>query len=493
MILCLLLFFPPVIATGILLRKTDKKLMLLSILILYGMFTLFVNLANLLTVSLLFEGGFILSPKLISVSYSYKYLLLSSCFSIIFGHVTCCAIKLYALLVENVSFSIHICRRERKLNTRWILPVFGAVLFFFEFRYIVMAVGKRSFSSYLFHISDTMPLNSDAYFSFWAILKYILFPAVLISVCAAIFYLLLFRYNKYGFSATYKVKKTDSEISLFLPSFISKLKKISFLVVCFATTSVSIYIGCLFYWHRHKPTLPEWVMQSNRLVAHAGGGIGNRTYINSIDAIEFNYAQGHRVFEVDFSLTHDNVLVAIHDWNQQGYSGISPNIQTFKSNLIFEQYKPTTFEEIAVFLQEHTDAYIITDKIVSGNETAFRNIIDTCNALDPSLLSRIIVQIYDQDGYYEVTEKYSGLGVLYTLYSTTDTMDEVVSFVEKTGIKVIVMPDIWGTPEYFKKFQQRGAVVFSHTVNDVSTFNALRSAGVYGIYTDFLKPGEIAQ
>jgi glycerophosphoryl diester phosphodiesterase len=55
------------------------------------------------------------------------------------------------------------------------------------------------------------------------------------------------------------------------------------------------------------------------LIAHAGGTLFDRdgamlTYTNSKEAIEQNYRRGHRVFEIDFSLTRDGYLAAVHDW-----------------------------------------------------------------------------------------------------------------------------------------------------------------------------------
>ncbi len=57
------------------------------------------------------------------------------------------------------------------------------------------------------------------------------------------------------------------------------------------------------------PTLPR--------IAHAGGGIGQRVYNNSREAIEHNLARGFTWFELDFLWTSDNQLVTFHDWDLQ--------------------------------------------------------------------------------------------------------------------------------------------------------------------------------
>lgn len=58
------------------------------------------------------------------------------------------------------------------------------------------------------------------------------------------------------------------------------------------------------------------------MVAHAGGAIRekeyNTFYTNSLEALQQNYSLGHRLFEMDFYLTSDKKLAAVHDWNQFG-------------------------------------------------------------------------------------------------------------------------------------------------------------------------------
>ncbi|MDR1388703.1 MAG: hypothetical protein LBJ31_01825 [Treponema sp.] len=64
----------------------------------------------------------------------------------------------------------------------------------------------------------------------------------------------------------------------------------------------------------------SWRGKEQLLIAHAGGalfGAGGETltYTNSLEAVEQNYMRGHRVFEIDFSLTKDGKLAAVHDWD----------------------------------------------------------------------------------------------------------------------------------------------------------------------------------
>lgn len=57
------------------------------------------------------------------------------------------------------------------------------------------------------------------------------------------------------------------------------------------------------------------------MVAHVLGGIDDKAYTNSKEALLYNYNLGHRAFEVDFSITSDEKLVCAHDWEHVAYIG----------------------------------------------------------------------------------------------------------------------------------------------------------------------------
>ena len=61
--------------------------------------------------------------------------------------------------------------------------------------------------------------------------------------------------------------------------------------------------GCAAY----RPEL------NHHLVAHAGGGLPNRMYPNSIAALDHSYANGFRVFEMDFHQLPFGIMRAGHD------------------------------------------------------------------------------------------------------------------------------------------------------------------------------------
>ena len=51
------------------------------------------------------------------------------------------------------------------------------------------------------------------------------------------------------------------------------------------------------------------------LIAHAGGAVYGYRYSNSLEALDSAYEGGFRFIELDMSLTADDEIVLIHDWD----------------------------------------------------------------------------------------------------------------------------------------------------------------------------------
>jgi hypothetical protein len=106
----------------------------------------------------------------------------------------------------------------------------------------------------------------------------------------------------------------------------------------------------------------------NRFIAHAGGKIGDKTYTNSLQALDKSYALGFRLFELDIIKTSDDVYVASHDWEtwskQTGYNGQLPvTKKVFLSYKIHDRYDPMDIGIINNWFKSHPDAVLVTDKV----------------------------------------------------------------------------------------------------------------------------------
>ena len=236
--------------------------------------------------------------------------------------------------------------------------------------------------------------------------------------------------------------------------------------------------------------IPAWTHAAARLVAHAGGNIDDIQGTNTIDAVEYNYSLGHRVFELDFNLTSDDVLVGIHDW---GAENTAPTWQEFSSKKIRDRYAPASYEDFIRFLSEHKDTYLVTDTKsydLRDDQIAkqFRIMYDISEKVDPSTRERIVVQIYNQNMYHIINTIYKYPNILYTLYATPDTEEQVLEFIESEHIPVVVMPPERANEPFLDKLLNLGIKVYLHTLNDYNEVIQWQAKGVWGVYTDTLLP-----
>lgn len=107
---------------------------------------------------------------------------------------------------------------------------------------------------------------------------------------------------------------------------------------------------------------------SKRFIAHAGGEIDGHKYTNSLEAMDYHYNKGFRLFELDIIKTSDEVYVAAHDWNHwqklTGFEGeLPPTRDGFNSHLLLDKYTPLDLEKINRWFEQHPDAILVTDKV----------------------------------------------------------------------------------------------------------------------------------
>lgn len=231
-----------------------------------------------------------------------------------------------------------------------------------------------------------------------------------------------------------------------------------------------------------------------RLIAHAGGAIDGLVYCNCLEALDRNYALGHRYFELDFCPTSDAHWVGIHDWEeswQRLFGGQPadprdwrsfPTLEAFLSAPMLNGYTPLTIDLLNGWLRAHPDAYIVTD-IRGGNIKGLQYIADR----SPDLLDRYIPQIYHRVEYQPA--RALGFGrIIYTLYSTRDLPEEIAGFAASHALFAVttnpMKPDF---EQILSLLADQGQTVYLHTYNDQALVDELlASLPVHGVYTDFL-------
>jgi len=230
------------------------------------------------------------------------------------------------------------------------------------------------------------------------------------------------------------------------------------------------------------------------LIAHACGGILELNGRNCLEAFVTNYNNGHTVFEVDLLTTLDKQIAAIHDWDGYGYGGRPMTYEEFKNIKIYDVFTPMDFDELLRIMALNKEIFIVTDtKSYEDDESAikeqFEIMRDKANAVDGELLNRIIPQIYNQEMYYIIKDVYPFESIIYTLYASPDTDEEVVKFVkDKDDIKVITMGDVRFSNDFYKKLTKNGKFIYLFTLNDPDLAGEFFNRGVRGVYTDFILP-----
>lgn len=240
-------------------------------------------------------------------------------------------------------------------------------------------------------------------------------------------------------------------------------------------------------------------------VAHAFGEIDGYTYTNSLEAFQLNYERGHRVFEVDFSLTADHDLVAVHDWSDHTMKNacgimlpeekIDQPLTTeeFLSYKLHGKYTPLTFQDIILLMKEYPDIYIVTDTKETQEPyitEQFQLMKEIGEANYAEALDRFIPQIYNEQMLTSIMNVYPWKSVIYTMYGQGDNFSEksTIDFAYKNGIKVIATYISRAQELFFDELLQRGGIIYMYTYNTAEEFDYLKGRGVTGVYTDVLTP-----
>ncbi|PEB55358.1 hypothetical protein CON65_24440 [Bacillus pseudomycoides] len=245
------------------------------------------------------------------------------------------------------------------------------------------------------------------------------------------------------------------------------------------------------------------------LIAHAMGSVKakgiNQRFTNSKEALLDNYNEGIRAFETDLNLTSDDRLVARHDWKDYLYQtlgqkkpeGVGTNkplsYKSFKSLMIHDTIHPLDFEEIIQIMKEKKDIYLVTDTKDNNLDIIkkqFKYIVNKTKEVDESILNRIIVQVYTRDMYDMVEQIHHFDKVIYTLYQSADTNEQIRDFVKDHDnvFAITFSPDLWEKRKNaIPMIKDMGKKVYMNTFNTEEELASYRSIGVDGFYTDELR------
>ncbi len=249
----------------------------------------------------------------------------------------------------------------------------------------------------------------------------------------------------------------------------------------------------------YETLAPLWHLE-NPVVAHALGQIEGRYETNSREAFLHSYDQGIRVFEADFQLTSDGILVVRHDFEQISYYNLEQVVYNKDTSMTYDRYinekinfkyTPLTGESLLQLLVEHPDAYLITDTKHTDSPTLtsqFTQLVQIAQKLgEPQVLDRIVVQIYNPEMYHQVGEIYPFDQWIYTLYQQENPdYHQVGQFCRENAIDVVTLSEERVSQERMDILDRYGLKVYAHTVNRLQKSNSLLEMGVDGVYSDVL-------
>jgi len=244
-----------------------------------------------------------------------------------------------------------------------------------------------------------------------------------------------------------------------------------------------------------RPAPYSWIPHA--WIAHGMGGIDDNRVTNTLEAFQFNYERGYRVFEVDLVEATDGKLVARHDWEGYLYSFLGQKVDNpygrlstteFKALKPHGKYTPLTIDDVVTIMRAYPDVWIMTDTKGTSKEAALKSMKDIKRAVgdDSVLAERFIVQIYNEDMLSTVRSVYPYRNIVYTLYQLQGTTDRALEFASSQNLRVVAVPIEKWTPELSAQARAAGLELGVYTTNDPKKAASLRSSGVSLIYSDFL-------
>lgn len=231
-------------------------------------------------------------------------------------------------------------------------------------------------------------------------------------------------------------------------------------------------------------------------IGHAGGGYKKSTYTNSLEALNQNYSEGLRFFEIDFSRTKDGKIVCLHDWRGGYLTYEEFKQQQYNQSNFLMKFNNCDIDSLGEFLASHPDAHLILDtKIDEEKEHKedtvgfFREITRILTEKYKVALERIVPQAYS----LEQTKQYKADGyphVIFTLYKVKGP--KVYDEACKLNGVAITAPVNWIIDGRVKASNEStpNCPIFVHPAEKLDQLaQAMKIAPqVRGIYTSFLRP-----
>ena len=267
---------------------------------------------------------------------------------------------------------------------------------------------------------------------------------------------------------------------------------------------VEIILVSVFLWGQRTSqtsvVTPEFSWDHYETIAHALGGIGDKTYLNSKESFLAAYQMGCRLFEVDLTRTADGVWVCRHSWKQSlgqwdGEEAKVLSSEEFLASPIYGKYTPLTFEDLMLLLKEYPDAFVMIDSKQYSVRNYQRTLEDYAQYREISIkagiehtLKQIIPEIYNSAMYPGTALLYKFPAYIYSLWQeyTTEELNDIAEFCQTNKIMAVTIYRDYWSEEVQKIFDERDILVYIYTINDKEEARRYLANGAQGVCTDVL-------
>lgn len=257
---------------------------------------------------------------------------------------------------------------------------------------------------------------------------------------------------------------------------------IFFLIITF---SITIYLKIFktFEANYDSDLLKKLKQKNYRFIAHAGGGIDDLKYTNSLEAVNKSIKNNFKLIELDIRETLDNVFVGVHEWKEfkeitntkkQDENELNNEallLNEFKKKKIYKKYTPLDIISINDIFRKNNELILLTDK--TNN---FRKLNSDLN-FDKK---RIMVEVFGKKNYFKSISE----GIINPIYSFNH---KDYDFVIKHKIKIISAhsQDIINNSQIYKKLVENNVMVFMYSSNESDFINNNLDILFTHVYTDF--------
>ena len=219
-----------------------------------------------------------------------------------------------------------------------------------------------------------------------------------------------------------------------------------------------------------------------------GGGVENKTYLNSEEPFIYYAEKGFEYIELDFLLTLDNQVICSHELENvgQGFSlNHRPTLEEFKNCKVAGEFAGITFEWLIEKLNRYPNVKIIFDSKEKDIFLLLDIMVDMAKESNFDIFSRFIIQFYSVDDYFKLKENYDFNTYWFTNYKAQYSIIQIKSYFEdKQDIETIVLNyNVWQA--FDKLLVSVDKKIAVHTINEVKTIRNLANHGVDYIFTDY--------